>query len=329
MTQFSIIICTYNPIDFVFKKLLNAIEKLNSEGIEHEILFIDNNSLIPLGNREFMSNFIERHSNAKIILESKPGLTSARIKGISEAKYKWLIFFDDDNEPACDYLVKTSEAIIKYPQTAAWGASEVEVEYVDKPSEWLNKEKGIFQQRNDKFTIISNQSHWQECYPYGTGLIIQRQIALLYLERVIKERYTLTDRKGKSLSSGGDVQLVLTAIEQGFHAGVIAGLKIVHLIDSSKTSLRYLQRLQYGIASAYIKAFNQVFFQIPIPIEQVTNKRILVVIYGLFRIHKPVSTKERFRLIVAAKMGELNARAEINPNRKPLLLKFYEKIIHV
>lgn len=328
MNGFSIIICTYNPAIGLLERLFTAIKRLETSSFPIEVLLIDNNSTPSLEEYAVVQGFLVHNHYYKLIRENEPGLTAARGAGIKAAQYDWLVFFDDDNEPASDYLIKAAEAIEAYPQTAAWGAAEVEVEYIGTADRWLELEKPLFQQRNNNDTAVNNEPHWQECYPYGTGLIIQKQIALLYLQRVTEKRYTLTDRKGKSLTSGGDVQLVLTGIEQGFYAGVIGGLKIKHLIDTSKASIRYLQKLQYGTASAYIKAYNQVFLQLPVPVEPVTNKRILVLLYSLFRIHKPVTTKERFRLLVAAKMGELNARAEVMPDKKPFLLKLYEKIIH-
>lgn len=329
MQGFSIIICTYNPSLNILDRLFNSVNLLDTTGFSTEVIVIDNNSTPPLIEQPVVQAFISLKPNRKIIREPEPGLTAARRAGILHAAYDWLIFFDDDNEPASNYLLKAAEAIRQYPQTAAWGAAVVEVEYIGAVTPWLLEEKALFQQRNNPGTHISNQQHWQECYPYGTGLIIQKKIALLYEQRVSEKRYTLTDRKGKSLSSGGDVQLVLTAIEQGFYAGIIGDLKIKHLINTSKASLMYLQKLQYGTASAYVKAFNQVFLETPIPVESITNKRILVLLYSLFRIYKPVTTKERFRLLVAAKMGELNARAEVMPYKKPFLLTVYEKIIHV
>jgi glycosyltransferase involved in cell wall biosynthesis len=327
--SFSIVICTYNPKPEVFQRLLNAIVQLSADSPPHEVLLVDNNSNPPLSGNEAVQIFLRANKDTKLITQKEPGLTAARRAGIHEASYDWLVFFDDDNEPAADYLLKASEAIKSFPQTAAWGAAEVEVEFIGDTAPWLNEEKLLFQQRHNHVTTFDNQQHWQDCYPFGTGLIIKKQICQLYEKRVAAKRYTLTDRKGKSLASGGDVQLVLTGIEQGFYAGIIGGLKMRHLIDTSKASLKYLQKLQYGTASAYVKAYNEVFIKSPLPVEPITNGRILLLVYSLFRIYKPVTTKERFRLLLASKMGELNARAEITPHNKPFLLKLYERMIDV
>jgi glycosyltransferase involved in cell wall biosynthesis len=329
MTGFSIIICTYNPSIDLLQRLFKAVNKLETGGLQIEVLLVDNNSNPPLKEQSVVLEFLLQRSDCIIIRENQPGLTAARIAGIRASKFDWLVFFDDDNEPSGNYLLKAAEAITAYPQTVAWGAAEVEVEYIGTVAPWLLEEKALFQQRNDIVTVINNRPEWQDCYPAGTGLIINNQIALLYVKRVNEKCYTLTDRKGKSLSSGGDVQLVLTGIEQGFYAGIIGGLKIRHLIDTSKASLQYLQKLQYGTASAYLKAYNQVFIHSPLPVVLITNRRVFLLVYSLFRIYKPVTTKQRFRLLLASKMGELNARAEVTPQKKRFLLKLYERIIGI
>ncbi len=90
-----------------------------------------------------------------------------------------------------------------------------------------------------------------------------------------------------------------------------------------------MQKLQYGTASAYLKAHNQVFIESPIQIERITNWRVLLLFYGVLRIYKSRTRKQRFCLILASKMGELNARAEFPHVGKPLLLRLYEIIIGV
>jgi glycosyltransferase involved in cell wall biosynthesis len=276
-----------------------------------------------------VSDFLKRLACARIIIEKKPGLTSARIAGIKAAKYEWLIFFDDDNEPNTNYLQKVVLSLNQYPTVGAWGPGEIEVEFTHRVPIWLCDEKHLFQQRKEEHTKFASQAEWQEFYPFGTGLIIRRDIAEIYAKRVHEKRYTLSDRKGKSLASGGDVQLVLTGIEQSYGAGVVSGLKLTHLIDGSKTRMKYLLKMQYGTASAYVKAYNQVFENAKIPIEEISGIQVLWKIYSLYRIHGRKMKREQFKLFFATKMGEINARFEASGVSKPLLLRFYEKRIRV
>lgn len=329
MIQFSIIVCTYNPNKNNLMRLLNALSKFSDNEIYFEILLVDNKSTYNIGLIDFVQKFVSNKSNnALVLIEENLGLTSARLRGISESKYDWLIFFDDDNEPASDYLVRVVKAIEQYPP-AVWGPGIIKVEYIDESNNWLEKHKEVFQERNEVETCFDNQLEWQRCYPFGTGMIIRRDIAIEYAARVNNDRYTLSDRKGKSLSSGGDVQLVFTAIEKGYCVGVIAGLELVHLIDASKANSAYMCRQQYGTASATIKSYNQVFDQRPILVEMVTNKQIFLRIYSLYRIYRRHMCKKDFQLMLASRLGELNAAVVATEQKKPTLLWLSEILLNV
>ncbi len=330
-SKFSIIICTYNPNIKVLERLFDAIIGIseNNTNIEFETLLIDNNSIPELVNEKVVKDFIKRVPHAKLIKEPIPGLTSARLTGINNAQYEWLVFFDDDNEPASDYLSKATHAIEAFPFVGAWGPGNIGVEYLNGSNKWLQSQKVLFQERNTNATIFESKKEWQLCYPYGTGMIIKKEIALEYVERVNNKRYTLSDRKGKSLSSGGDVQLVLTAIDLQFAAGVIEGMHITHIIDENKANLSYMKKQQYGTSSSYIKAYNQVFKSNPLLTRKATNRQVFLRIYSLFRIHRKKMSNADFQLLLASKLGEINASVIATEQTKPLLLRLFEKVFHV
>ena len=60
---------------------------------------------------------------------------------------------------------------------------------------------------------------------------------LYYIKQVNEGNYTLSDRKGNNLSSGGDLQMVLTSIKLGYEVGTIPELKMNHMINKNKSQL--------------------------------------------------------------------------------------------
>ena len=60
MEGFSIIICTYNPKEKIFSKLLLALERLKKTDFDYEIILIDNNSQIPICNLNYVSQFLNK-----------------------------------------------------------------------------------------------------------------------------------------------------------------------------------------------------------------------------------------------------------------------------
>ncbi|RZK07315.1 MAG: hypothetical protein EOO46_14815 [Flavobacterium sp.] len=149
------------------------------------------------------------------------------------------------------------------------------------------------------------------------------------MQRVENGRYTLSDRKGKSLASGGDVQLVLTGIDIGYAAGVTSLLEVKHLIDTHKANFTYLRKQQYGAASAYIKAYNQVFSLKKIETRAVTSVHVVKRVYSLYRNYGKTIPDKNFQLLLASKLGEMSAMVYASDKRKPIVLKCFEKLLHV
>lgn len=257
MNSFSIIICTHNPDEDIIQKLLTAIINFTTTSPKHEIIIVDNNSHPDLQSSPLISDFLLRKSNARVIQEKTPGLTAARIAGIKAAQFDWLVFFDDDNEPSDDYLIEANKAILTDGRIAAWGPGNINVFYTAGGDKWLESEKELFQQRNHPESVFGWAKETADYYPDGTGLVLLKEVALKYVEKVEKFVYTLSDRKGKSLSSGGDLQIVLTATNCGYGAGRSSGLKLTHNINKKKTSLKYLIRMCFGVEACNYLAHSE------------------------------------------------------------------------
>lgn len=84
----SIIICTYNRCDILYK-CLQDIEKVNNSS-QCEVIVIDNNST------DNTKEVCHKFSFCSWILEKQQGLSHARNRGAMEANGDWLFYIDDD-----------------------------------------------------------------------------------------------------------------------------------------------------------------------------------------------------------------------------------------
>jgi glycosyltransferase involved in cell wall biosynthesis len=258
---FSIITCTYNPNVAIFKRLIKAITMLNySEDFCFEWLIVDNNSKVSVSDLLIFKEVLNKNINFHIIEEYKPGLTNARIKGVQCAKGEWIIFFDDDNEPDQDYLIRAYNLINIYPFVKCWGPGSINVTFIDpKVKFWISSRKDMFQERHIDYDIYSNQIIRDNIYPDGTGLAIERMTLMSYITNVLNGKYTLTDRLGSSLSSGGDTQIVLHLLYNKLYVGVSPDLSLYHVIEKRKSNFRYLKKQVYSGCKSFTKAHNEVF----------------------------------------------------------------------
>lgn len=323
--KISVITCTYNPDVQIFKKLIAAIALMQWPSKSTlEWIIVDNNSSHAIKNNFDFSNV---KMEVVHVSEINPGLTHARIAGSKMAKGDWLVFFDDDNEPNDDYLVNAAVLIKTYKNVKCWGAGNIFVNFQEtKDSNWLQNYKNVYQERHIYGEIIQKDKAWNSNYPQGTGQIITKILFNDYLEQVANGIYSLSDRKGQSLSSGGDVQIALNVIKNGYKVGISEKLSLQHNIDANKSTFEYLFKLIYGMASGAILSHNQVFKTSKKDFH-LSNSNVLKVLINYIRQFKLNVLKRKNLTVFAQRMGNLNAQFVANENikNKPLTLRLIEK----
>ena len=323
---FSVIICSHNPNYSIFKKLLNAVLQFEEALPVHEVIIVDNTSSPALRTNIVVQSFLSSKQNATIITETKPGLTNARIAGIKASKGEWIIFFDDDNEPANNYLTEAKRVIDQNPEVGAWGPGNINVEFVGgKISDWVQLKRHLFQERTAKQINTDNKKTYQVCYPNGTGLIIKKSITLEYAYLYMQGILTMTDRAGKGLSSGGDTQMVMLCIKNGFTVGVSPQLQMKHLIDARKATAAYLKKQVYYTSSSYSKALNEVFPEEKLVGRLAGNSDILKSLYAAYRIHFRAEEKNSFYLRWARILGEYANPFNAAGLRMPFVIRMMER----
>lgn len=258
--DYSIVICTYNPDERILRRCMDAVTKLDTVGISIEVLLVDNNSIIPVAGFTYIKEYIEKIPSLKTILVKEQGVKYARMAAIEQAKGKYIVYFDYDNEPAPDYLQELKKLNKDYPNVAAWGPGNVWVDFIDGIDKRIEDyARTAFQEKHDTEIMFDNKPEWQSCYPFGTGLCTNAFLLKEYTELAKQGHFTLSGRKGNRLSSGEDTQMVMLCISKGFSAGVSPALKIRHIIPGSRANYLYLQRLAYGTGVCYESCLLQVF----------------------------------------------------------------------
>ena len=249
--KFSVIVCTYNPVDEVFRKCLDGISNASVGEQPHETLIIDNNSFEEIKSKDYVRSFIENNKNVRIICEQKQGLTPARLRGIAESKGELIIFVDDDNYIDVDYFTASVEIFRNYPFIGAY-SGQATLEYDKEPEEWTRKYWGMLIHRQLDRDVWSNMYFNNDTMPNGAGLCVSRDVAKHY-QRLFesgKRNFNLDRSKG-SLMSGGDNDLAMCACDLGKGMGLFKALHLRHHIPSKRFTLDYLSRLAYGIYFSY------------------------------------------------------------------------------
>ena len=239
----SVIICTYNPRRDYFIKTLDALRHQTLTYSSWELLVIDNRCSRPLSDRFDFS----WHPEAHVIREEAAGLTKARLRGIRESTGRLLVFVDDDNVLDPDFLEIALRTLERRPFLGSW-SGQCRPGFDEYPPEWTRRYWGNLVIREFEKDVWSNLPRLSQSMPCGAGLCVRREVALHYLDlHQSGKRSFQFDRNEKSLISGGDNDLAGCACDIGFGVGLIASLKLTHLIPPERLTEDYLSRLAEGI----------------------------------------------------------------------------------
>ena len=97
--DFSIIVPVYNSEQYL-EKCINAV--LNQGDYNYELILVNDGS--PDNSLEICNSFAAKHSQIRVFSQENGGLCSARNKGIDNARGKYLLFIDNDDEIADNTL---------------------------------------------------------------------------------------------------------------------------------------------------------------------------------------------------------------------------------
>jgi glycosyltransferase involved in cell wall biosynthesis len=236
--KLSVIICTHNPREEFIRRTLAGLRAQSLPTGEWELLLIDNASQPPLAGRVDIS----WHPQARHLLEPKLGKLNAWLLGMREARSEIILFVDDDNVLAPDYLEQAVAISTQWPFIGAWGGSVIPEYEVPLP-DWVGDEVWRLTVVDVKEDIWSNLREGYLTVPVGAGLCIRRSVAQKYLERCHTNPVSAKlDRSGKGLAGYGDIDLCHCALDLGLGTGKSARLKLTHLIPAGRLTFDYFVR---------------------------------------------------------------------------------------
>lgn len=244
MALITVIICTHNPRMEILGRTLGSLRKQTLAQSEWELLLVDNRSDSPLRSEVLDLNW---HRQSRIVREETLGLTAARLRAIREANGDLLLFVDDDNLLAEDYLEEAISIHGTHPWIGIFGGS-VRGEFETPPPPFLTPYLDALAVDEINRSYWSNIPEWSKACPFGAGLVITRQAALHYQASVCENNIALKlDRIGKSLASAGDTHMAFATTELGLGMGRFASLRLTHLIPGNRLQLPYFFQLKQGM----------------------------------------------------------------------------------
>lgn len=240
----SVILCTYNPRRDILQATLDSLRQQDLPVAQWELIVVDNNS------REPLSHFLDLgwHPTARIVVEPKQGLATARRRGYLEAKGDLVIHSDDDNVLAPDYLTRAGEIFVAHPHLGTFGGQllpRFEVEPATDLERSFGEERQI---ETDRWSNILDDAR---CMPWGAGMGVRRAVIDAYLAEVERDPRRLSlGRTGERLLTGEDLDMNYVAVKHGFGTGLLKALVLEHFIPAKHLSEEHHIRYK-GEANGY------------------------------------------------------------------------------
>jgi glycosyltransferase involved in cell wall biosynthesis len=234
----SVVLCTYNPSDKVIERALDAILSQDLDRATWELLVVDNNSSPAVSTRSFIAD-----QGIRVVVEPKQGLSAARECGVRNTQGSILVFVDDDNLIAPNYLTTISGIFTDANIGVVSGA--ITPEYVQLPARWFAEFEEMLAIRRPptEGPYLTNIPCHNAYFPIGAGMGIRRELIRSYYRSIAEGSVYLPGRVGSQLSSGEDIDLAFFAISQGYLVGTVGSLKLQHVIPPERTTTDYISRL--------------------------------------------------------------------------------------
>jgi len=237
----SVVICCYNSESRIEQVLTHLMAQEGDEDIQWEVLVIDNAST-DATREKAMQVWKHPRISMEVIAEMNPGLSFARRKGLDKASFEIISFIDDDNWVEKHWIRKVNGHMNAHPSTGVLGGKG-EAAFEGEEPQWF----GEFQ-RSYAVGPQAPQSGQHHTMLYGAGLNIRKQAWDMLVENEFS--FILSDRKGASLSSGGDAELCMAVLLMGYELYYASDLEFKHYMPAVRITWDYLARLNRAFAQA-------------------------------------------------------------------------------
>lgn len=245
----SIVICTYNGVSRLQPTLESIFSLKIRDEISWELIIVDNASND--GTSSFCKSLIDKYDfqeKSRIVFEEKAGCNNARLRGLQETRYKWLLFCDDDNHLFPDYIEKAWSILQFNPNIGVLGGQGVPLFETEKPV-W-------FDQYSRSFAIGPQAKKEGElknkCTKlYSAGSFFRKEVLMFYYDRNFKT--IMVGPKGDDLTRGEDTEWCFLIQLQGYSLWYSNDLKFYHFMTKTRMTWEYYLKLKKGISSGAAK----------------------------------------------------------------------------
>ena len=242
----SIVVCCHNSAGLLPETLAClAAQQFSSAQPPCELIVVNNASTdqtTEIARRSWPQDY---RIPLSVVNEPKLGLTSARLRGITEARYEFICFVDDDNRVSANWIENVFRLMSEHPEVGACGG-QIEARPETTLPVWFDRFQNYYAvgTQADQVGDVTDTRG----YLWGAGLCLRRKAWIALADNQFD--FLLSDRKGKSLSAGGDAELCYALRLNGWRLWYEPRLTMQHFLPDSRLKWSYLRRVSRGFGAA-------------------------------------------------------------------------------
>jgi glycosyltransferase involved in cell wall biosynthesis len=247
LPSISVVLCCHNSARRLPETLGHLDAQEIPKGLEWEILVVDNASTDDTANLIAEFARMRPHLTVRVVNEPQLGQTYARQRGMAEACCETVLFVDDDNWLAPNYLRLVAETFQQNPEISALGGMSTARCEGPEPV-WLARYQGWYAVNGpaDAQPVLR-----EEPFLWTAGAAYRRET----FDRIrsLKLPFLVSGRRGNTLDGGEDVELSELIKLAGGKMYRHTGLHFRHYLPAGRLSWDYLRRLRYAAGCVSVK----------------------------------------------------------------------------
>lgn len=237
----SVVVCCHDSARLLPETLAHLAAQGGAGGTPWEVIVVDNASADDTARvaRECWPEGAP--APLRVVREPQLGLSYARWRGFTEARYEFVCFVDDDNWVSPGWVRLTFELMSAHAEVGALGGF-VEEACEQTPPWWFERYKGAYapgaQGPEGGGDVTARR------FLMGAGLTIRKGAWRGLVEGGF--RFQLVDRQGKRLTAGGDHELCFALCLAGWRLWYDPRLRLRHFLPAARLRWPLFRRQARG-----------------------------------------------------------------------------------
>lgn len=244
LMKLTIAICTRNPRKDYLDRVLTALAQQTLPRADWKLILVDSASDTPLTDEAA----VRAGLTARIVRVTISGLVRARFAAIAAATAPVLLFLDDDNVPARNFLEQGLEIAARWPMLGCWAPAVIAPECETAPDPEIAA--NLARMACCDFPT-DRWSNTLDVIPPGAGLFLRLECARAYAAFAEHDpRRELIGETAERFFRGDDTDLVFYIVKNGWGAGQFRSLYLKHLMPNRRLTQDYVVKLAKAAAGS-------------------------------------------------------------------------------